>query len=262
MNKNELFKEAIDELFPFMQRIPATGDFALAVTGSHGRGTADDGSDYDLCLFCEALAPRDVLRPVFGEIRMLTDKWKECGVIIDGPLPRTYADMDDQLDLWMSGKAEPVPYVWTVWGYHILVHTSILTILYDPENKVAAWLERLSVYPDALRDAVIKKHAGSLRYWKDDYHYQNKVRREDVVFLSSITARLIHDIMQVLYALNRAYYPGDGNNLDLARDFTLKPDDLEAKVTAILLPAKNIGGFAEQYENLIKLIDEVLQIAG
>ena len=260
MEENTLFNEMFNELFPVLKRVSVSGDVAVTLGGSHGKGFADIGSDYDICIYCEEISEQETLRLAFGEINALSEKWRERGVIIDGPWVRTYADIDTQINLWLSGMGAAVPVVWSIWGYHILTNISNQTILSDPFGRVAGWIERLSVYPEALRNAVIKKHTDSLRYWRSDYHYQNKVRRGDVVFLSSITARLIHDIMQVLFALNSVYYPGDGANLDYVRGFARKPDDFEGKVTAILLPVEENGGLAGQYDNLVKLIDEVLAL--
>ncbi len=86
-------------------------------------------------------------------------------------------------------------------------------VIDDPHGVLAAWNRLLTPYPLALKQAVINKHHSSLRHWRQDYHYANIIERQDPVFLASLSARLIHDVMQVLFALNETYFPGDGANL-------------------------------------------------
>ncbi len=115
-------------------------------------------------------------------------------------------------------------------------------------------------YPVALQQVICKKHAGSLRYWRHDYHYRNKVARGDVVFLASITPRLINDIMQVLFAINQTYFVGDGNNLYYCEKFVVLPDAFVARVSEILYPAPHPERFSRQYQQLGELIDAVLAL--
>ena len=122
------------------------------------------------------------------------------------------------------------------------------------------WQARLVPYPVALQQAIFKKYAGSLRYWRDDYHYRNKVERGDVVFLASITPRLINDIMQVVFALNQTYFVGDGNNLYYCEKFAVQPDAFVMRVSEILYPAPHPERFSRQYAQLGVLIDEVLAL--
>ncbi|MCX6015264.1 MAG: hypothetical protein NT020_06720 [Chloroflexales bacterium] len=79
-----------------------------------------------------------------------------------------------------------------------------------------------------------------------------------MVFLASITPRLINDIMQVLFALNQTYFVGDGNNLYYCGKFAVLPDAFAAWVTDILYPSSHSERFSRQYAQLGVLIDEVL----
>ncbi len=101
----------------------------------------------------------------------------------------------------------------------------------------------------------------SLRYWRNDYHYANKVKRSDVVFLAGLSARLVHDIMQVLFALNETYFVGDGQNLDFAEQFTIKPEHLSTRIHAILYPRPCENMFTRQRQALCDMIDEIDRLA-
>ena len=103
---------------------------------------------------------------------------------------------------------------------------------------------------------MIERHRESLAYWRDDYHYRNEVERRDSVFLAGLSARLVHDLLQVLFALNETYYPGDGNNLHLIERLAHKPDRFEDRIEAALDPAPSSRMYEGQRDALIELIDD------
>jgi hypothetical protein len=79
---------------------------------------------------------------------------------------------------------------------------------------VAAWQARLTPSPQTLQRLIIRTYMGSLNYWCSRYRYCNNVERGDVVFLTGIAARLVHNVMQVLSAINKTYCVADGSNLN------------------------------------------------
>ena len=260
MPEKTLFNEVCASFSPLFARLSATGAYSIALGGSHGRGTADDHSDYDFRFFCEEFAPREVWGPAFGDILRLGGEWRQKGVNVDKDVvwPRLYADVDAQLAQWVAGEGKATPFEWTVWGFQLLPDIYYQKIVEDAGGQVARWQAQLAVYPAALKVALLKKHGSSLRYWRQDTHYYSKVLRGDTVFLASLTARLVHDMLQFLYALNESYYPGDGRNLELARPFRLLPPGFEGRVVEVLCPPP--GGNAEEtrYRKLMQLIDDTL----
>jgi hypothetical protein len=180
-------------------------------------------------------------------------RWRMRGIEIDHVWIRTVGEIDAALNAWLDGQIRPADCDWTVWGYHLLTDLHHQKVIEDPDRLAAGWKKRLRVYPAHLKAALVERHLGLLRYWKADYHYAHKVEREDVVFLASLSARLVHDLMQVLFALNETYFPGDGNNLAFASRFTRLPP----RITAALCPAPTDDRFAEQRRTLLELIEDV-----
>lgn len=248
----------IDECVPLFKPL-AKGRYAVTIGGSRGKRTADVRSDVDFRLFCDEIAdgPRFWETALWQTFVQAVARWRDQGINIDYCWVRTVAEIDAQLDSWLSGPIQPVSHVWTVWGYHLLTDLANQVVLEDPHGLIAAWQARLTPYPKGLQQAIIKKHLGSLTYWRTDYHYRNKVERGDVVFLASLSARLIHDIIQVLFALNETYYVGDGNNLHYVAKFAIQPSDFAERVTAILYPQPTANVLIIQYEAILRLIDEV-----
>ncbi len=249
---NQIIEETLPVILAF-----GFGRWAVTIGGSHGKGLSDSRSDVDFRLYAdEILLPgNERFDAHFARLTTLMDRWRANGVEIDGVWRRTIAQVDEQLDAWLAGRGRPEPRVWSLWGYHLPCDLLYQMSVKDPHGIVAGWKQRLTPYPDALRETILATHMGSLRYWRQDYHYANKVARKDVVFLAGLTSRLVHDIMQVLFALNDMYYVGDGNNLDYARHFSVQPARFEERVTEILAPPSSEDGYERQHAAILGLID-------
>jgi len=260
MIANKHYEEICCDFFPIFKKIPATDVFSITLGGSYGKGLMDINSDFDFRIYYEKSVEKKEMVIILDEIKQLVDKWKVRNVEVDGIYPRTYTEVDEQLELWLSGKGKLVPQIWTIWGYNILTDIYNQFIIEDPYCKAMQWKKKLSVYPEALKTSIISLHARSLRYWRNDYHYRNKVTRGDTVFLAYITARLIQDIIQIIYAINEFYYPGDGMNLLYTRNFCKKPIDFEERVTSILYQENSDEKYFLQYKRIIALIDDTLKL--
>jgi hypothetical protein len=251
----------IAELTPLIRPL-AVGRYAISIGGSRGKGTADGRSDVDLRLFCdEQLPPGPAKAAAWEAVKAAIARWRERGIEIDGCWVRLIGKISAELDDWLQGKGRPTEMVWTVWGYYLPTDIYNMQVVEDPYGVIAEWQERLAVYPAALRQAVLDKHLASLRYWRGDYHYANKAPRGDVVFLAGLSARLLHDIIQVIFALNEVYYAGDGANLSFVARMKLVPERFAERVAEILYPAPGADILARQREALLELIAEVEQLA-
>ncbi len=261
MIEKQLYDEMCNEFFPVFKQFAATEKYAITLGGSHGKGLADKSSDFDFRVYFEVPVGTEIMHGLFDQVSALVYKWKERGVEVDGVWPRSFGEIDGQLDQWLSGHGNPVHMEWNVWGYNILTDIFNQQIIEDPHGVARQWKTRLAEYPETLKNAIVQKHCSSLRYWRNDYHYINKVHRKDVVFLASITARLVHDMMQVIYALNHFYFPGDGMNLKYTGGFAVKPIRFEERIESALYPERDGDIFFDQYTIVSGLIDEVLNLA-
>ncbi len=265
MNKQSTFSPIIQSIFeefiPICRNLAGDQRYAISVGGSLGKGTWDSSSDVDFRLFTDhALEWADRRPELWVDYFAAIKSWKERGINIDGVWCRTVGEIDAALDGWLQGKIQPVELEWTIWGYHVLTDINNQFVIEDPYRIIATWKERLSVYPPALKRAILDKYLASLRYWRSDYHYAHKVERGDVVFLAGMSAKLVHEIIQILFALNETYFVGDGSNLKFVEKFKTVPDGFAGRVGEILYPQK-VDAFTSQYQALIVLIDEVTAMA-
>ncbi len=260
-NFPEIIRTIFEEFVPICKHIAGEQRYAISVGGSLGKGTWDNRSDVDFRLFTDHAVQWPNESPdLWADYFAAEKRWKERGFHIDGIWPRTVSEIDADLDAWLSGDIKPVELVWTIWGYHILPDISNQYVIEDPYAIISNWKERLSRYPPALKQAILNKYLASLRYWRTDYHYAHKVERADVVFLAGMTSKLVHEMIQILFALNETYFVGDGSNLTFIEKFKIVPRDFAARVSSILYPQPP-DPTGSQYAALIELIDEVTALA-
>lgn len=251
----------IDDCLPLLKPL-ALGRYAVSIGGSHGKGTHDGRSDVDFRIFCDDVlgAPKHWETDEWKAFDSAVHSWRARGIDIDYCWIRTIKDIEAQMDAWLGGNLSPEPLVWAIWGYHLLTDIQNQMVIDDPSGIISAWKKKLASYPQPLKKAILRKHLDSLRYWRNDYHYLSKVQRKDAVFLAGLTSKLVHDLVQIIFALNETYYIGDGNNLSYMERFAIKPADFSARVGACLYPVQGEDAFQIQHERLCRLIDDVFGI--
>lgn len=235
------------------------GRLAIGISGSIGKKVSDARSDIDFRVFYdEWIDDKNELERLHKELQAKIVLFREQGIKVDDYWPRSISEVNGVIDTWFLGEGKPLDVVWTVWGYQPLTDFANQYVIDDEHNVIGGWLERLSHYPEKLKQKTIDRCLGSLKYWRQDYHYESKVMRRDIVFLNGITTKLMHEIIEILYALNETYYVGDGNNLKFMEGFNLLPDDFFHRVESILVPNKKEDMFEKQRKELISLIDDVV----
>jgi hypothetical protein len=249
----------LDAFLPIIRRM-SSGRYAITIAGSLGKGVGDKHSDIDFRLCCDALPEPAALTAAEADLDNAVAEWGKRGFVVDGCWTRLIGDIDAELAHWLAGDPQPTPMFWTVWGYYLLPDLCHQVIIEDPDGVVAGWQAKLAIYPPQLKQAILDKYTATLRYWRQDYHYRNKVTRGDYMFLANLTNLLVHALVQVLFAINETYYVGDGNNLSFMADFSRQPRGFAARIQAILYPRTADNMLAVQYNELMSLVDETLEL--
>jgi hypothetical protein len=251
-----LESDVLDDLVPLIAALPGPGRMAVGIGGSRAKGLTDGYSDYDFRVYADQWCGPDLgVTSEYADFAAGMTRWEARGVHIDGAWPRLIGPIDREVDEWLAGQGRPTDLDWAIWGYYLPTDLAHQRIILDPDGVMAGWKVRLAVYPDALRTAVIGRNMKLLRYWRDDYHYESKVLRGDVVFLAGLASRLVNGVLQVIFALNRRWFPGDGWSLAMAELSDQTPRDLSARVTTILAPDR--PDFAAQRHAIIALINDL-----
>ena len=254
----EQVRAILDDFLPVMTEwFP--GDYAVALGGSRGKGLADERSDLDFRYYYEHVIPDGARRKeLVDRYKTLIDEWGARGFVIDGFWSREVSEIDRRIDLQLTGEnITPEPLPWAIWGYELLTDLYCQIPILDPYGIVARWKEKLSCYPAAMKTAILKHHLMVLTYWRDDYHYVNKVERGDFLFAEGLALKLVNSMVRVIFALNEVYYVGDGNNLRFIEDFEIVPEGFADRVARILHRSGDPISLSEQRELLVELINDV-----
>jgi hypothetical protein len=251
-----------EELFatmtPVIAELAESGNGAVSLGGSRAKRRSDTQSDYDFRVYADQFKGPELRQTkAWQQFDAVLQGWEAKGLRLDGVWARRYASVQSDLDAWVEGRGVPKHYEWTIWGYHLPTDLAHQQIIADPLGILAGWKAQLATYPDALRTSIIDQNLEVLRYWAADYHYASKVTRRDLVFLVGLTGKLVNAILHVVFAVNRTYYPGDGWNLEIAKDLARLPADFIARMTSVLQPGDDADCWQRQRLALIALIADL-----
>ncbi len=259
--KNQVFEEVCKDVLPYLKRIPDSSAYVIALGGSHGKGISDKYSDFDFRVYYEKRVPDERWKQVRAELELVIKKWKQRGIEIDGAWSRSIDKINNDLEAYLAGELLLEEKKWSIWGYQLLTDLYHQILLEDPAGIGLEWKNKLKTFSPELKKALLTKYVGYIEYWANDYHYLHKIAKKDIVFLHSLAAKLVNSMMQVLYAINECYYPGDGYNLYYASEFPIKPVNLEERMESVLYPQRTDHMYEKQFAELMGLLQETIKLS-
>jgi hypothetical protein len=273
-------QRAVSDLLPLVRQF-AQGDYAIALGGSHAKGTADAEADVDLYLFAHAVLPGDERKriasdfsPEIGSIRSWGD---------DAPFTNAGTDFrfrGHTVECWLrdighieqsiaecrQGVVKREFVTWTTTGFYnhcCLSDVSVMVPLDDPFGIIARWKSQVSTYPPKLRQAIVNQHLAAAEFWPENFHYLSAIERRDVIYATGIVQQVVHNLVQVLFALNEVYFPGD-KQLEVAMaHLPRQPPRLCERIRVLLFPGTpaTTDVLREQRESLRSLLADVRDLA-
>jgi hypothetical protein len=266
----------IEQLTPLLARF-CQGDYGIALGGAHAKGMDDPASDLDLYVFARQVLPtaqRAQLCTDYGTGIESVVSWGEDAPFVQGGTDFVYRGQ--KVEVWLrnidyideiiaecqAGIVKHTLVTWTVMGFYNHCALSDLRNMVpvdDPHGVLAHWKGLVGEYPPKLRAAILARHMDAAKFWPQNFHYLSAIQRGDILYVQGIVNQVVHNLFQVLFALNRAYFPGD-KKLDLAIDhLPTKPADFTARVKRIVasqVPADQ-AFLAWQCGELNALVNEV-----
>lgn len=205
-----------------------SGPCAIALAGAHAKGTADPDSDIDIYLFAEKEKPFVQRQQIIAAAADTgTDFWVSPS-FDDAPwggsmdfryqgtpvevVGRTLSRMEQVLEACMEGKFSIIPATWTSNGYYTYIYLSELSFLkplWDPQGILAEYQAKAAVYPAALQRRILEVFLERAGTWMGNFHYESGIKRGDRLFNAPIVLHTLLDMIQVVFALDRVYFPGD-----------------------------------------------------
>jgi hypothetical protein len=257
-----------DDIVVALGGIP--GLVAIALGGSHARGTHTPDSDLDLGLYYREAEPFAI-----ADIERIARRFSQsgkptvCGFYEWGPFVNGGAWIDnatskvdflyrnlDQLERTLrdaeAGKWEHSFDQQPPFGYRTVTtlgEISCCKPLFDPKGELAALKARVQTFPPALKTHIVQS-----ALWAAEFSFtfaETFVRDGDVPNAVGCLTRIFHYLVHALFALNDAYLVNEKREAREIAGFTLCPQDFYARASAIL------GAPGRTSEELKRSIDEM-----
>ncbi len=277
---NERISATINTLLPILQRF-TFGEYGIAVGGAHAKQLDDAESDLDLYLFSAAVLENDertrltllvdpTIHDAFsygwlqpfeqaGTDFMMGDLKIECWL-------RNTRSIQSSIDECIAGIVKREAVTWTTTGFYnhcCLSDLNSMIPLDDPSGLLQRWKEQVNHYPVKLRASIIEQHLAAARFWPSNFHYSSAIERQDVIYTTGIIQQVVHNLIQVLFAVNDTYFPGDKKLAMVIAHLEHVPDQFTECVQSLLYPANllSVAALRNQQIELQQLLQEIEVIA-
>lgn len=247
---------------------------AVVLGGSHARGCATPESDIDLGLFYSDASPfsiqqvRELAEAVNDTANpVVTDfygwgRWVNGGawLTIGGQrvdfIYRSLEHVERVIDEAEAGLYELDYQQQPPFGFFsatYLGEVAICAPLSDPEHRIEWLKQRVVTYPEALRHSIVQDFL-----WQAEFNlaaFASKfAARADAYGTASCLTRVVNQLSQALFALNRQYPVNDKTALAEIAVFTNAPREFSIRVQQTLA---HLGDSSEQ---LVAAVDCVSQL--
>lgn len=253
---------------------------AIALGGSYARGAAKADSDVDLGIYySEKLPPlldeiRNVARQFDDAVNPIVTNFYEWGPWVNGGawlntqvgeidwLYRNSDQVNRVIEDAMQGRfswdfRQQPPY-----GFFSVMYLADLQhniALYDPNEMFARLKEAVQPYPEALRQGIIQEHLWSIEF--THFNAQKLAKRGCIQGAVGCMTRIVAEITQVIFALNRIYFVTEKDALETIESFSIKPTEYAARINDILSCPGRGEALIGTLEKLNGIIQEVIKLS-
>ncbi|MBW3655380.1 MAG: DUF4037 domain-containing protein [Gemmatimonadetes bacterium] len=267
--------EIVAGLLP-MLRTWVAGEYGIAIGGSYAKGSGDSLSDVDIYLFANEVLPaapraERVVAELGAEAR--PESWGADDPFVQGGTDfwhagqrvecwlRSTREVDRTLRACLGGEVRREYVVWTVMGflsYTALADVHSMRIVDDPHGTLARWKAAVATYPEALRRSILVRFMPEAAFWPENFHYCTAVQRADLIYTSAIVQQVLQALIQVVFALNRTYFPGEKRLMHAMETLPVQPSGFARRVQELLAPAAvDVEGLEKQRRDLADLVAEM-----
>lgn len=252
------------------------GAFSIALSGSRCKNMSDDDSDIDLYILVDDLKPYDDIYDIVTKVSdsgapiyLLTDTEAtpfggaidfRCNGIPIEVTVKKFSKVKQQLDNCIDGKFDIVPQTWTSNGYYTFICLSeinYLKPLWESDNFIKNYKEKIECYPEKLRNSIISVFWGRANTWINNFHYESAISRGDYLFTSPIVLHTVLDMVQIIFALNKVYFTGDKRLESTLRSMPYCPISLLENLPFLLQASDDKDRLQSQYDILKNVVKEL-----
>ncbi len=225
----------------------------IMLGGSRAVGEYDETSDYDIYVYAKGNIPlkdrQKALAPYFQYIEWGNQFWEEedDGILINGQeveiIYRDIRFINDKLnDTFVEYKQG--------YGYSTCFIFNILksVVIYDKHRIMPRIKDKYNDYPQSLKNRIINENIQLI----DDkmpsllFQIEKAVNRGDLISINHRLATYLEIYIDILFAINEQFHPGEKRLLKYIADLPIKPENIENNIKNILLhifsePQKSIS---------------------
>ena len=115
----------------------------------------------------------------------------------------------------------------------------------------------MSIFPKELYDKKIEYHINRIH---DKEDFERAVSREDILFYHFVLDISLDHYLQLLFTLNRCYFPSRKKNIEFIDGFSIKPFDVGNRILKIIELGGKKDAIKESYEMWKKLCKDIEEI--
>jgi hypothetical protein len=270
-----------ESLLPLLRTF-VRGEYGIALGGAHAKGVDDASSDLDLYVFARhvlSLSERERLCQQFSAPLAGLTSWELGPRGESDPFLQAGTDFyfqGQKVEVWLRGvdfisgilaecQAGIVRRDWVTWtvmgffNHCTLSDLSKMSVLEDPARILSGWQEQVRRYPPRMKRAILDEYLAAAHFWPENFHYKTAVARCDVLYTSGIVRQVLENLVQVLFALNEEYFPGEKKLALALEHLPLKPDHFPRRAQALVFPSAppEPGLLEAQRQELARLVAEV-----
>lgn len=268
-------EKTVEELVKILRSV-ANGRVSVALAGSCAKNMSDDDSDIDIYMLVDDLKPYD---EIYAIISAAADEGYPiyiCDVLDLAPyggainfyyrkIPievtiQLFSKVTQKADNCINGIFEIVPQTWTSNGYYTFICLSELYFnkpVWESDDFIKNYKEKLEQYPEKLRKSIISVFFGRACTWINNFHYESAIKRSDYLFTSPIVLHTVLDMIQVIFALNRAYFTGDKRLTSVLSSLPYCPAALIENLPFLLQASTDQTHLQKQYDILKEINSEL-----
>ena len=257
-----------------MQLTSIAGMSGVVLGGSHARGRARADSDVDIGLYYRAESPfsidaiSDVAASFNDTPNPIVSNFGEWGPWVDGGawltieghrvdlLYRSLDRVEDVLAAAQLGTYEIHYGQHPPFGFFsptLLGETHNAISLHDPFEEIARIKEAVSLYPDPLREAVIRNCLWGVEFGLTAFA-PKFAQTGNAYGVAGCLSRFTYYLTLALFAFNRAYLVNDKTALVEIMEFNDKPDRFAQRVQTVLA---EIGSEPDMLFDSIRQISDI-----
>ena len=274
-------RELVSSLVSRLGAIP--GIKAIVLGGSYARGRAQADSDIDLGLFYLEATPfsiervRDIAEQVNNTPRPVVTEFYGWGPWVNGGawltiggqrvdlIYRSFEKVEQVIAEAEAGRYEVHYLQQPPFGFFsptYLGDISACIPLVDPERRMGALKQRLTQYPETLRQAIVRDYLFMAQFTLAPFAAKFAAR-SDTCGTGACLARAVNELIVTLFALNRKYPANEKTSLAEIAEFEHAPAAFAERAQKALARLGNTPAeLSAAVESITQLLQETIALAG